>query len=98
MQKRSIVLTFALVVGLAASAMAQSRGKLTTDLYLDWETVAAPQASPDGAQIVFTRRWADKINDRYESDVWIMNADGTKQRFLVKGSSPHWSPDGRRIA
>jgi dipeptidyl aminopeptidase/acylaminoacyl peptidase len=27
-----------------------------------------------------------------------MNADGSKNRFLVKGSSPRWSPGGTRIA
>ena len=26
-----------------------------------------------------------------------MNSDGSKNRFLVKGGSPEWSPDGRRI-
>ncbi len=28
----------------------------------------------------------------------MMNADGSKNRFLVKGSSARWSPDGTRIA
>lgn len=27
-----------------------------------------------------------------------MNADGGRNRFLLKGSSPVWSPDGKRIA
>ncbi len=27
-----------------------------------------------------------------------MNSDGSKARVLMKGSSPQWSPDGRRIA
>ncbi|MFL6276997.1 MAG: S9 family peptidase [Blastocatellia bacterium] len=98
MRIRNITITLALVIALAAVGAAQNRGKLTLDLYLDWESVAAPQLSPDGSQIVFTRRWTDKVNDKYESDVWIMNADGSRQRFLVKGSSPQWSPDGRRIA
>src|ERR1044071_6852657 len=98
MRKRRIFMAITMGLMLAASAWADGRGKLTLDLYLDWETVAAPQISPDGNQIVYTRRWTDKVNDRFESDVWIMNADGSKNRFLVKGSSPQWSPDGRRIA
>src|ERR687884_2145418 len=101
MQRRRLVTPLALIIviaALAAAALAQSRDKLTLDLYLDWESVAGPQLSPDGSQVVFTRRWTDKVNDKYESDVWIMNADGSRQRFLVKGSSPQWSPDGRRIA
>ena len=86
MQRRRLVTPLALITvlaALAAAALAQSRDKLTLDLYLDWETVAAPQLSPDGAQVVFTRRWTDKVNDKDESDVWIMNADGARQRVLV---------------
>ena len=41
--------------------------RLTLDLYLDMETVAEPQLSPDGTQIVYTRGWIDKINDKRES-------------------------------
>jgi dipeptidyl aminopeptidase/acylaminoacyl peptidase len=70
---------------------------LTVDHYLDWETVADPQISPDGRHIVFTRRWVDKLKDRWESSLWIMNADGSKARFLVDGANPRWSPDGTRI-
>ena len=66
--------------------------------YLDWEDVQDPQLSPDGRQVVFTRRWVDKTNDRWESSLWVMNADGSRARFLVNGASPRWSPDGTRIA
>jgi len=66
--------------------------------YLDWEEVQAPQLSPDGTQILFTRRWVDKMNDRWENSVWQMNADGSHPRFLVQGANVQWSPDGKRIA
>lgn len=97
MRQRNIFTTLALVTLLVGSAGANSRGKVTLDLWLDWETVQSPQISPDGSQIIYTRRWTDKVNDKYESDIWIMNSDGSKNRFLVKGGSPEWSPDGRRI-
>ena len=71
---------------------------LTVNHYLDWEQVADPQVSPDGSQIVYTRRWVNKIEDRWDSGLWIMNGDGSKNRFLVKGSNARWSPDGTRIA
>src|SRR5436190_1471298 len=69
----------------------------TVEHYLDWEQASDPQISPDGAQIIYTRRWVNKLEDKWESALWIMNADGSHQRFLVKGSSARWSPDGTRI-
>jgi Tol biopolymer transport system component len=59
--------------------------------------VSDPQLSPDSAQIIYTRGWIDKINDKRESSLWIMNADGSKNRFLVRGSNARWSPNGDRI-
>jgi dipeptidyl aminopeptidase/acylaminoacyl peptidase len=71
--------------------------RLTLDQYLEMETVSDPQLSPDGAQIVYTRGWIDKMNDKRESALWIMNVDGSRNRFLVKGSGARWSPTGDRI-
>src|SRR5215210_481233 len=72
--------------------------RLTLDTFLEMETVSDPQLSPDGAQIIYTRGWVDKMNDRRESALWIMNADGGRNRFLAKGSGARWSPNGDRIA
>lgn len=70
---------------------------LDLDLYWEYETVADPQISPDGSQVVYTRQWIDKVNDKRESSLWVMNADGTKNRFLVRGSNARWSPSGDRV-
>ncbi|HVX41027.1 MAG TPA: S9 family peptidase [Gemmatimonadaceae bacterium] len=89
-----------LLVAYAPATLAQSsaRNRLALEQYLDWEDVQNPQLSPDGSQILFTRRWIDKMNDRWESSIWIMNADGSHPRALVQGSDAEWSPDGSRVA
>jgi dipeptidyl aminopeptidase/acylaminoacyl peptidase len=70
---------------------------LTTEHYLDWERVNDAQISPDGARIVYTRQHVNKLEDKWESELWILNADGSQHRFLVKGASARWSPDGKRL-
>src|SRR5919205_1717479 len=97
--RSTLLFTVALVVALAHAASAQSqKDRLGVELFLDWELVASPQVSPDGKQLVYTRRWADKVNDKYEDEVWIMDADGGRNRFFAKGSQAAWSPDSRRVA
>jgi dipeptidyl aminopeptidase/acylaminoacyl peptidase len=98
--KRSIALLSLVLMPAVLSAQATVRApqdRLTVDLYWDYETVADPQISPDGARIIYTLQWFDKMNDRRESSLWIMNSDGTRNRFLVRGSNARWSPNGDRI-
>ena len=71
---------------------------LRLEQYLDWEDVQDPQLSPDGKQVIYTRRWVDKLNDQWKTSLWIVNSDGSKNRFLLDGSDARWSPDGTRIA
>ncbi|HEX6048358.1 MAG TPA: S9 family peptidase [Gemmatimonadaceae bacterium] len=71
---------------------------LTVEKYLDFEQVGSPSVSPDGSEIIYTRRWVNKLEDKFESALWMMNADGTKTRFLTTGGGAIWSPDGTRIA
>ena len=68
-----------------------------------------PAWSPDGRRIAFV-----SSRDRHQrmqpglrtpperSDIYVMNADGSRKRNLTRGSCerrlPTWSPDGRRIA
>ncbi len=71
---------------------------VSIDLLFDMEATANPRVSPDGKQVVFTRTWSDRVNDRPRSELWIMDQDGSRLRQLGAGSSPEWSPDGTRIA
>ena len=86
-------------IALAGTVEAQpADDRLTLAAYLDLEDVQSPKLSPDGKQVIYTRRWVDKLNDKWESSLWIVNIDGSRNRFLINGSDPQWSPDGTRIA
>ena len=78
--------------------MTTRNDRLDVASYLEWETVADPQLSPDGRRIVYTRRWVDKLADEWESSLWLVDVEGSRNVFLAKGSEARWSPDGKRIA
>jgi len=95
---------FVIAVAIAICGSIALRGQetrsttlLTTEHYLDWERVNDAQISPDGSRIVYTRQHVEKMEDKWESEVWILNADGGQHRFLVKGANARWSPDGKRL-
>jgi dipeptidyl aminopeptidase/acylaminoacyl peptidase len=92
-----LVMVTLLALGATATA-AQPPRKIAVADYLDLEGASDPRISPDGKAIVYTRSHVDKINDRWDGDIWVMNSDGTRNRFLAKGGGAVWSPDGTRIA
>lgn len=100
------VRVFVLLIGVVFVGFSLAAEKplklLETETYFEMESVGAPQISPDGQFIIFTRGWVDKINDQSRSNVWIADIDGKRIRELTHGnwrdSSPVWSPDGKKIA
>lgn len=60
----------------------------------------APTWSPDGKQIAFCR--ALEVNNTFNYEVFVMDADGSNQRNLTNDPAfdgdPAWSPDGSTIA
>jgi dipeptidyl aminopeptidase/acylaminoacyl peptidase len=96
---RSIILIAFLCLALRVNAADTSAtGRFTAGRYLDLQSASAPQISPDGSQILYTRRMIDKQADKYQSAIWIVNADGSHHRFLAKGSGEVWSADGKSFA
>ena len=86
-----------LLVSTAAVAQDGMRPLELAD-YLSWETVQSPRISPDGENVVYERRFVDAVKDRWKTELWLIGADGSRNRFLTEGGSPRWSPDGTRIA
>jgi len=73
-------------------ALARSRRRKTTPLATSDAEEHSPKWSPDGKKIAY-------LTDR--GHLWIMNANGTGKRELVKGpniGSIAWSPDSRWLA
>lgn len=95
--QRVLTAVFSILLTFSAFAADEEDTHLAVADYLDFEQVSDAQVSPDGSQIIYTRRWVDQQTDQMSSALWIMNADGSRHRFMVQGSNARWSPNGDRI-
>jgi dipeptidyl aminopeptidase/acylaminoacyl peptidase len=101
MTQRLIVLSL-FCAALAAAPSALEKRTITEKDLFKFVWVADPQIAPDGSEVVFVRVTVNEKSDQYESNLWVVKADGSEPpRQLTGGthdSSPSWSPDSRRIA
>jgi len=96
------IVTAALVLSFGAPATkAQGRRIQISDLQ-KIVRVADPQISPDDKSIVVTVARANMKDDRYDSELVLVNIADGAQRTLTSGrkgaSSARWSPSGDRLA
>ena len=97
-KKMSLLIGILVLFAVGSFSQAEDVRKLELEDYFELEGVSSPQISPVGDQIIYTRRWVNKYGDSRESDLWTISPTGKDHRFLMKGSNPLWSPDGKRLA
>jgi dipeptidyl aminopeptidase/acylaminoacyl peptidase len=75
---------------------------LSVEDYAVMPQVGSPRWSPDGSRVAYVVTKADLARSVYDSDLWIIDADGKNDRRLTFANGadfrPRWSPDGSRIA
>jgi Tol biopolymer transport system component len=91
----------------AADSDGAGNGDNLRRLTNDWANDDSPTWSPDGKKITFSSDIEDG-DDLQEPDIYVMNADGSKQTNLTSRPGedpdrahevyPAFSPDGRKIA
>jgi dipeptidyl aminopeptidase/acylaminoacyl peptidase len=100
-----MIVAVALLSGSLHGASSQSSGArrpiADTDLFkFTW--VADPRMSPDGSTVAFVRIVVNEKENRYETSLFAVPADGSQPpRRLTGGTqdlSPRWAPDGKRLA
>src|SRR5262249_47488259 len=86
---------------LGAAAPAQTKRPMTPEDVVSLNRASDAQLSPDARRVAFVASSWDRENDRFNSDVWLV--DEMRQVVRLTSSpkrddSPRWSPDARRIA
>ena len=93
------------IVAAAAVLPVQGQGSkrfITEKDLLKFTWIADPQLSPDGSAVAFVRVTVNERDDRYDTAIFAVPADGRDApRRLTAGNrdtAPRWSPDGKRLA
>jgi dipeptidyl aminopeptidase/acylaminoacyl peptidase len=77
------------------------RRAITAEDLLKIQFVSDPHISPDGGRILFTKAQVDREKNKYTSQIYTVDAEGSVQQWTTHAdgaSSGRWSPDGKQIA
>src|SRR5215470_4177775 len=101
MKNKHSILSIVLVLLLTAAVPAQAKRTMTPEDVVSLNRASDAQLSPDARRVAFVASSWDRENDRFNSDVWLV--DEMRQVVRLTSSpkrddSPRWSPDARRIA
>ena len=89
--KKNIIILFLLSFAVTAK-------NLVPEDYWNIQNVANPQVNSSGNVVAFLKTYIDKKNDKFESEIWVMNSDGSNKSFFAKGSNFKWSNKGNTLA
>ncbi|MBN1155726.1 S9 family peptidase [candidate division KSB1 bacterium] len=92
--------TLVLVLFLIMPAFAEKRAFTLDDLYA-LKSIYDPQISPDGKKIAFVVSESDYKQNKSNSDIYVMDADGSNLKQVTFSDKadyhPRWSPDGQYL-
>lgn len=78
----------------------EKRAFQISDLYA-LKSISDLQISPDGKRLAFTVTSSDLAKAERNSDIWMMNLDGSGLQQMTRDKAadfhPRWSPDGRQL-
>src|SRR5260221_1932484 len=102
MNRRFVVLSFAVMIAVGAiAASAQSRVPTVDDL-LTIKSVGGAQISPDGKWVAYTVGFGDFKQDAFINQIWLAQTESGRTFQLTRGekssTNPRWSPDGQWLA
>ncbi len=100
--RKNLMLAVSFALAPAAFAADTSSHTFESKDVFELEYAAQPAVSPNGKQVVYTRRSNDIMIDRTRSNLWIVDVESKSHMPLFSGrksySNAAWSPDGSRIA
>src|SRR4030095_8826057 len=98
---RRILPVFFVQLLLVVAAFAQKKRPMTPEDVVSLNRASDAQMSPDARRVAFVVSSWDRENDRFNSDIWLVDEVRQAVRMTShpkRDDSPRWSPDARRIA
>ncbi len=94
-----LLICFALT---ASISQGQSLRGITPEDYFAFEFIGDPNISPDGKLVAYVVTKIDRAQNRRNSAIWMVTADGSRGPWQFTTSpqnsnSPRWSPDGKSL-
>ena len=91
-----------LLIACGVGAQAAEKKPWTPDELAALKRLADPQVSPDGRWVAYVLTIIDFEEDRGNSDIWVVPAEGGEPRRMTTSEKsdnhPRWSPDGATLA